>query len=132
MSVSRPEPFSGSHPSHVSPAQGSPAQGSLARVTPVPSIFCFSIQAQADPGVMPRVLELFAKRNLVPVRWHSDVLAAPNLAVPNLAIDVQVEDVSTELGNYIARCLRQIPGVATVLTAEKRPAAGRVSGALSA
>ena len=78
---------------------------------------------------MPRVLELFAKRNLVPMRWHSDVLGGPGR---DLAIDVQVEGVSTDLGHYIARCLRQIPGVATVLTAEKRPAAEREPGALSA
>jgi len=76
---------------------------------------------------MPRVLQLFAKRNLVPVRWHSDVLGGRDLA-----IDVQIEGVSTELGNYIARCLRQIPSIATVLTAEKRAVVGREPGALSA
>lgn len=114
MSVSRPEPHSGSHPTRVSRA-------------PTPSSFCFSIHAQADPGVMPRVLQLFAKRNLVPVRWHSDVLGGRDLA-----IDVQIEGVSTELGNYIARCLRQIPSIATVLTAEKRAVVGREPGALSA
>lgn len=123
MSVPRPEPRNGSHPTRVSP---------VPIAVPAPSIFCFSIHAQADPGVMPRVLQLFAKRNLVPVRWHSDVLGGRDLATPDLAIDVQVEGVSTELGNYIARCLRQIPGVATVLTAEKRAAAGREPGALSA
>ena len=32
---------------------------------------CFSVHAHADPGVMPRVLELFAKRGLVPSAWHS-------------------------------------------------------------
>ncbi|HEX9789220.1 MAG TPA: hypothetical protein VGA60_01045 [Kiloniellales bacterium] len=78
---------------------------------------------------MPRVLELFAKRNLVPVRWHSDVLNGPGR---DLAIDVQVEGIGTDLGNYIARCLRQIPGVSTVLTAEKRLASAREPGALSA
>ncbi len=121
MSVSRPEPRSGSHPTRVHPDQVHPG--------PVPGIFCFSIHAQADPGVMPRVLQLFAKRNLVPVRWHSDVLGHRGR---DLAIDVQVAGVDTKLGHYIARCLRQIPGVATVLTAEKRPAADREPGALSA
>lgn len=126
MSVPRPEFHSGSHPARVHPIHVPPARA--------PGIFCFSIHAHADPGVMPRVLELFAKRNLVPVRWHSDVLGGPgrDLAIPNLAIDVQVAGVDTELGHYIARCLRQIPGVATVLTAEKRPAVDREPGALSA
>ena len=34
-------------------------------------LVCFSVQARAEPGVMPRVLELFAKRGLVPQNWHS-------------------------------------------------------------
>jgi len=120
MSVRSSEPHRGPRPVHRHPHPSAAA---------APSIFCFSIQAQAEPGVMPRVLELFAKRNLVPVRWHSDVLGGPGR---DLAIDVQVEGLTTTLGDYIARCLRQIPGVATVLTAEKRPAAARQPGALSA
>jgi hypothetical protein len=82
---------------------------------------------------MPRVLQLFAKRNIVPLRWHSDLVGdGLGAARRDLAIDVQVEGLSPALGDYIARCLRQIPGVATVLTAEKRPAAGHMPGALSA
>lgn len=123
MSVRCPEPAFGSRPVSQSTPRPQTAPGAS------PSIFCYSIQAQAEPGVMPRVLELFAKRNLVPVRWHSDVLNGPGR---DLAIDVQVEGIGSDLGNYIARCLRQIPGVATVLTAEKRPATEREPGALSA
>jgi hypothetical protein len=29
-------------------------------------VACFSIHAEAEPGVRPRVLELFAKRGIVP------------------------------------------------------------------
>ena len=36
-----------------------------------PLAFCFSVHAAAEPGVMPRVLELFAKRGLVPHKWQS-------------------------------------------------------------
>ena len=32
----------------------------------LPATACFSVHARAEPGVMPRVLELFAKRGLVP------------------------------------------------------------------
>ena len=39
---------------------------------------CFSVQAVADPSVMPRVLELFAKRGLIPARWHSDLGGRPD------------------------------------------------------
>lgn len=83
---------------------------------PAARVVCFSVQAEAEPGVMPRVLELFAKRNLVPTRWVSDV-AGP--ARRELSIDIQVEGLTPDLADYIARCLRQIWGVSAVLTAEK-------------
>jgi len=87
-----------------------PAQPSRA------AIFCFSVLAEADPGVMPRVLELFAKRGLVPVRWVSDVTDARR---GELAIDVQVAGLTRATGDHIAACLRGIPGVETVLTSQK-------------
>ncbi len=76
---------------------------------------CYSILADADPGVLPRVLELFAKRNLVPERWVSDRL--PGGA--QLSIDLQIRDLPEAEAGHIARCLRQIWGVETVLTATK-------------
>ena len=76
-------------------------------------VACFSILAEAEPGVLPRVLELFAKRNLVPQRWHSDRVGHGGR---ELAIDLQVEGLTAELTDYIARCLRQVWGVGTVLT----------------
>ena len=80
-------------------------------------VFCFSVQAEAEPGVLPRVLELFAKRNLVPRRWVSDLCGPPSRR--ELSIDIQVEGLTPELTAYIARCLRQVCGVSTVLTSEK-------------
>ncbi len=79
-----------------------------------PPTFCFSIQAAAEPGVMPRVLELFAKRNLVPERWVSDVDGRGALS-----IDLQVEGLTPYLTQYLARCLSQIADVRAVLTSEK-------------
>lgn len=76
---------------------------------------CYSILADADPGVLPRVLELFAKRNLVPERWVADRL--PGGA--QLSIDLQVRGVAEAEAGHIARCLREIWGVETVLTATK-------------
>lgn len=81
------------------------------------SVHCFSIHAAAEPGVMPRVLELFAKRNLVPSRWHSDVTGPSNR---DLSIDLQVVGLDGPTADYVARCLRQVCGVETVLTSEKR------------
>jgi len=81
-----------------------------------PITVLFSLQARAEPGVMPRVAELFAKRGLVPQHWHSTA------AGPTLMIDVQIGDLDRDLGDYIARCMRQIVGVETVLTSEPRSA----------
>jgi len=78
---------------------------------------CFSVQAAAEPGVMPRVLELFAKRGLVPQKWQSAVSGTV------LTIDVQIGGLGRDLAGYIARCMRQITGVETVLTSETRPSA---------
>ncbi len=93
------------------------------RATPTPTparaesrVACFSIQAEAEPGVMPRVLGLFAKRGLVPRRWVSDVTGPGGR---ELSIDVQVAGLAPETQAYIARSLRQIWGVGTVLTSEK-------------
>lgn len=72
----------------------------------------FSVQARAEPGVMPRVLELFAKRGLVPELWHSAVVRPGN----RLTIDVEVAGLG-ETADYVANCLRQITGVEVVLTA---------------
>ncbi|HYM02412.1 MAG TPA: hypothetical protein VET85_05650 [Stellaceae bacterium] len=75
---------------------------------------CFSIQAEAEPGVMPRVLELFAKRGLVPTRWHSSVSGS------EMTIDIQMCDMDGETAAYVAACMRQIASVSVVLTSDKR------------
>ncbi len=105
------------------PAQSVYAPAPRTRTAPV---FCFSVQAEAEPGVMPRVLELFAKSGLVPSRWVSDVSGPRGR---DLSIDIQAESLSPELSAQIARCLRQIPGVGAVLTSEK---AGAATGGLRA
>jgi len=60
---------------------------------------------------MPRVLELFAKRGLVPELWHSAV-ARPGA---RLTIDIEIAGLS-DTADYVANCLRQIAGVELVLT----------------
>lgn len=82
------------------------------------STYCFAVQAAADPGVMPRVMELFAKRSLLPSRWHSDVTNIGGRG-QEIVIDVQVSGLAPEEGDYIARCLRQQVHVRSVLTSMK-------------
>ena len=69
--------------------------------------------AAAEPGVMPRILELFAKRGLVPHKWQS---AASDSV---LTIEVQIAGLQHDTADYIARCMRQIAGVDAVLASDR-------------
>jgi ACT domain-containing protein len=80
---------------------------------------CFSVHAWAEPGVMPRILELFAKRGMVPTAWRS-ALSLPDRA--RLTIDIEMAGLDRDLTDYIAACLRQIASVEAV-AAGRRPAA---------
>ena len=80
-----------------------------------PETWCFAVQAEASPGLMPRVLELFAKRNLVPARWHSALTPGST----ELSMDIQVAQIDGELAAYLAACMRQFVGVAMVLVSRK-------------
>jgi acetolactate synthase small subunit len=91
----------------LSSAVSAPAEPDAAPVT-----FCYSLLARAEPGVMPRVVELFAKRGLVPLKWHSTASGSA------LSIEIQIGGLEQDLADYIARCMRQIVGVETVLTSE--------------
>jgi len=75
-----------------------------------PANTCYSLLARPEPGVMLRVVELFTKRGLVPLQWHST--ASPS----TLAIEVQIGGLEQDVADYIGRCMRQIVGVETVLT----------------
>ena len=61
---------------------------------------------------MPRVLELFAKRGLVPDRWHS-VVARPGMT---LSIDIEIDGLERETVAFVANCMRQIAGIESVFT----------------
>ena len=81
---------------------------------------CFSIHARAEPGVMPRLIELFAKRGMVPALLRSAVGGPDDGA---LTVEIQMRGLGRELTDYIAACMRQIACVEAVLTAEQRPPA---------
>src|SRR5688572_27421315 len=90
----------------------SSAVSAPAEPDPTPTTYRYSLLARPEPGVMPRVVELFAKRGLVPLKWHSTASASV------LAIEVQTGALEPDVADYIARCMRQIVGVETVLTSE--------------
>jgi acetolactate synthase small subunit len=75
---------------------------------------CFSVHAAAEPAIMPRVIELFAKRGLVPSSWVSRVTGR------ELTIDLQMPGLDADAAQYVARCLRQIVSVEVVLVSQKQ------------
>ncbi|PWC33750.1 hypothetical protein [Azospirillum sp. TSO35-2] len=88
------------------------ASASDARATAPGRRVSFSLVADADPGTLPRVLELVAKRGLVPLALHS------RRTGDALAIVLEVADLAQGETDHIGRCLGQIPMVAAVTVTE--------------
>ena len=80
---------------------------------------CFAVRAAADPGSLPRILEIFAKRGLVPSSVQARLTGE---AEPALSIDLQVTGLEPAMVEIVAETLRQIWVVERVLTAEVLPA----------
>ncbi|EDP65460.1 hypothetical protein BAL199_12406 [alpha proteobacterium BAL199] len=93
-----------------------PSTASVCSVETPSPVACFSIQADADPSVMPRVLELFAKRGMIPLRWHADLGGRRR---DELTIDLQVDGLDRSKAEQIANAIRQMVAVVNVLTSEK-------------
>ena len=70
----------------------------------------FHLHAVVAPDVMSRCLELMAKRNMVPVYWHAEVVGDV------LEIAFELEGIDAHLEAYMAECLRRIVNVETVVT----------------
>jgi hypothetical protein len=83
---------------------------------PSVSTACFSVHAPVDPQVLPRVMEVFAKRGLVPSQWFSSVCGDRG---EELQIDIQVAGLEDGVDERLAQCLRQLHCVDTVLTSSK-------------
>ncbi len=80
---------------------------------------CFSVSASVDPGVMPRIIELFAKRGLVPFQMNTCVTGA---GMDDLQIDLQMVGLSPAETEQFAQSMRQIVCVERVLTSTKQTA----------
>jgi hypothetical protein len=65
--------------------------------------YCF--EADVEPGVLPRALELLAKRGLVPARVFAQ--AADDL----LSVEIEVEGLEADAADHVGRCLGEIVGV---------------------
>ena len=78
---------------------------------------CFSVQALADPGTLPRVVEVFAKRGLIPGHINASRTSTPK---EGLVVEVHLDDADAEQARLIAQELRRQFCVEAVLVAEKQ------------
>ena len=93
-----------------------PAAGSTPRPSARPSVHCFRVAAAAHPGLLPRALDLFAKRGLVPDRCRADRHAAHRAdAADRLTIEVWVAGLDDGPADHVAACLRRLVGVDSVM-----------------
>ena len=76
----------------------------------------FTVQAEAEPSVLPRVLEPFALRNLVPLAVHC------RRERSGMRIEVTVAGLEAQVVEHLTRRLNQLVPVETVL-ARLAPAA---------
>jgi|GEM_PF-1251517 len=86
----------------------------------------FSVIADADPGTLPRVLELVAKRGLVPLALVS------RLVDDTLTIEMEVGGMVRAESDHVGQCLRQIPMVARVTLGERALSVEGVASLLAA
>ena len=94
---------------------GTPVSGSSQTENTV----CFSIHAPTDPSVMPRVLAVLSRQGIIPTVWHSMLCGTEQ---EEIRIDLKIAGVAPELADQLARCLRQLVSVRTVLASENHQA----------
>ena len=68
--------------------------------------YCF--EADVEPAVLPRALELLAKRGLVPARVFAQAID------DTLSVEIEVEGLESETADHVGRSLAQIVGVRAV------------------
>jgi acetolactate synthase small subunit len=74
------------------------------------STWCFSVESDAQPGALPRLVEVFAVHGLVPTRLDATLGEEDELLV-----DVQVKGVDPQTAAAIARRLERVVSVSSVL-----------------
>jgi hypothetical protein len=81
------------------------------------AVQCFSIRAELDPGLLPRLIEPLAKRGLWPSKFYSQAVSAEGVHQPAEAvIDIQIAGLDCATSDHIAMQFRGMVGVQSVLT----------------
>ncbi len=76
------------------------------------SIHRYSIAAAPEPSVLPRALELFAKRGLIPARIEAKLLDG------RMTIEIEASGLDSDTARHIGRCLAGLIDVERVLAHE--------------
>ncbi|MBP5858916.1 hypothetical protein KAJ83_17990 [Marivibrio halodurans] len=79
---------------------------------------CFTVCADAGPGMLGRLLEGFAKRGLTPERVHAQLSGDGE----TMDLDLQVTGLDGDQATIIGETLRAIVGVRAVLVGAKATA----------
>lgn len=75
----------------------------------------YRMTADADPGLLPRVLQVFAKRSLVPDAVRAERLVGGPLDGDDiLSLEVRVPAMPQTKALHVAACLRETVGVRSV------------------
>jgi hypothetical protein len=74
----------------------------------------FTIRDAAEPQAMPRLLELFAARSIVPERWRAERVGE------ELRLAIEIADMESLEAERLAERMRQMIHVHRVLTRERR------------
>ncbi len=88
--------------------------GSATLLTRNSTHYRYDVTALADPGVLPRLLELFAKRGLVP----EDLSAYRRRDAEmddGLSISMSAEGLDRMAAEHVAQCMGQMVGVVAVV-----------------
>lgn len=76
------------------------------------SIHRYSIVAAPEASVLPRALNLFAKRGIIPARVEA------RLSGDHLAIEIEASGLDSDAARHIGRCLAELIDVSRVLAHE--------------
>ena len=114
-----------SHDRATRDADNRPPDAGAAAFVAAPLLDHYVISADADPGLMPRVLQLIAKRGLVPAECHAFTRRGNEDGGPaRLTMEVKVAGLERIAADHVAACLRQLFGVDSVLHLAERPGVG--------
>jgi hypothetical protein len=72
----------------------------------------FFVTAESDPGLLPRLIEPFAKLGLVPARAHASAEDGDGRV---LSADLRVHGVERQTAHLIDKALRRVVGVRSVI-----------------